>query len=171
MGAGKLAPFFKKGTNMKKLVFILGILIIALVGLIYAETAIYQGGTTGYSTNTSSVMYAYIYELDNDVNDFSSSFNIGNAILDRIVIDANGTDTSFKLYLYDTSTTYNDATLWSKTDLTTASVPYSYALTMADTDANDYRGIPVNGNLTVTLADGDDATMTGLEVYLFYRRQ
>lgn len=153
---------------MKKLALAL---ILILGVLVFAETALYQGGTSGHSTSTSDVMYAYIYETDGDVNDFSTELDIGNAILNRIVIDSNGTDTSYKVYLYDTSTSWNDITLWSKTDLSTAADPYSYALSMADTDANDYCGIPVNGQLTVTLADGDDATLSGIEIFIYYTRR
>lgn len=154
---------------MKKYLII--VLLLAFVYVVYAETSDYQEGTSGTNTLNSEVRYAYISETDNDVNDFDATLSLGNAILDRVVVDSNGTDTSFKLYIYETSTTWNDVTLWSKTDFTTASEPTSYALTMADTDANDYCGIPTTGDLQVTLADGDDATMTGIEIFIFYRRQ
>lgn len=152
---------------MKKMILLI---ILGIVALAYGVTAIYQGGDTGYSTNSSEVMYAYAYETDGDVNDFDQTLSIGNAILDRVIVDANGTDTSFKLYIYDTSTTYNDATLWSKTDLTTASMPVSQAIVMSDGTGN-HPGVPVSGNLQLTLADGDDATLDRLEVFIYYRRR
>lgn len=156
---------------MKKYLIITLFLAFVYALYSYAATSSYQSGTSNIVVLDSDVMYAYISETDKDVNDFSTTLSIGNAILDRIVVDSNGTDTSFKLYLYETSTTWNNVTLWSKADFSTDSEPTSYALTMADTDANDYRGIPTTGELQVTLADGDDATMSGIEIFIFYRRQ
>jgi len=152
------------------------LLLTVLIGLMivvwaYSETVVYQQGVSAPAGGHSDVMYCYVYETDKDVNDFTTDeFVIGNAILDRIVIDANGTDTSFKMYLYDCATTYNDVTLWSDAAMTTASVPYSQALVMSDGTGN-HPGIPVNGNLKITLADGDDATLANLQMYIYYRRR
>lgn len=138
--------------------------------LVYGETVLYQGGTTGMSTLNSEVRYIYCYDKSNAVADFTSDeFVIGNAVLDRIVVDANGTDTSFKLYLYDCTSTYNDALIWSKTDLTTASMPVSQAIVLSDGTSN-HLGCPVAGTLKLVLADGDDATMKDLEVFIYYHR-
>ena len=155
---------------MKKLLFIAALIVLSVVW-VYSATVVHQPGTSGESTINSEVRYCYIYETDGDVNDFTTAeFVIGNAIIDRVVVDANGTDTSFKLYLYDCATTYNDVTLWSKVDLTTASMPVSEAVVLSDGSGN-HLGCPVNGNLKITLADGDDATLDRLEMYIYYRRK
>lgn len=147
-------------------------LIVLVVVWAYSATVNYQPGTSGTSTINSEVRYCYVYETDGDVNDFTTNeFTIGNAMIDRVVVDANGTDLSFKLYLYDCSTTYHDATVWSKTDLTTASMPVSEAVSMSDAGSTEFCGVPVNGNLKITLADGDDATLDRLEMFVYYRRQ
>jgi hypothetical protein len=150
---------------MKKYIILL---ILIACGLVYGVTARYQAGESAPSVFGSDVMYAYVYETDGDVNDFSQALSLGNCTLERIVVDANGTDTSFKLYIYETGTTYNDVTAWSKTDFTTASVPYTLALYTSDGTGNQF-GIPTDGRLQLTLADGDDATMDAIEIYLYYR--
>ena len=150
---------------MKKFILLV---ILIICAAIYAETIVYQPGTSG--ATAGNVRYAYIYEQDGDVNDFTTDeFDIGNCVLDRVVVDANGTDTSFKLYLYDCETEYTDATLWSNTSLSTASVPYSVALSISD-GTTTQAGIPCTGKLKVTLADGDDATMANLQVYIYYHK-
>lgn len=152
---------------MKKLIMFL----ILMSMTVYAATVVYQPGTSGESNNNSDVMYCYVYETDGDVNDFTTDeFTIGNCILDRIVVDANGTDTSFKLYLYDCGTTYHDATIWSKTDCSTASMPVSQPITMTD-GSNVVGGVPCSGVMKITLADGDDATLDRLEMFVYYRRR
>ncbi len=154
---------------MKKMLFA-AILFVLSVVLAYSATVNYQPGTSGTSTLNSEVRYFYVSETDGDVNDFTTDeFNIGNAILDRIVVDANGTD-AYKLYLYDCSTTYHNVTLWSKTDCN-AATPVSEALVLSDAGSTEFRGIPVVGNLKITLADGDDETMNRIEVFVYYRRQ
>jgi len=155
---------------MKKLLFITALVILSVVGA-YSASVVYQPGTSGPSTQNSNVRYCYVYETDGDVNDFTTDeFVIGNAIIDRVVVDCNGTDTSFKLYLYDCAADYNDVTLWSKTDCNSASMPVSQAVVMSD-GTSSYPGVPVNGNLKITLADGDDATLANLNMYIYYRRQ
>ena len=151
---------------MKKIILFIIIVVCLALPYVYSETVVYHTG----ESELSSLNYCYIYEVDGDVNDFSADIDIGKAYLERIVIDANGTDTSFKLYIYDTTTTYGDVAVWSKTDLTTASDPYSYAITMASIGTQEICGVPVSGDLTITLADGDDATLNGLEIYIYYRR-
>ena len=152
------------------------LLIAAIIGLFavvwaYSATVVYQSGVSAPAGGYSDVMYCYVYEADEDVNDFTTDeFTIGNAIIDRVVVDCNGTDTSFKLYLYDCSTTYNDLAIWSKTDLSTASMPFSQAIVLSD-GTNNHLGCPVNGNLKITLADGDDATLANLEMFIYYRRR
>ena len=155
---------------MRKL-YLAAALVVLCVLWGYSATTVYQSGTSAPSGGNSEVMYCYVYETDGDVNDFTTSeFNIGNAVIDRVAVDANGTDTSFKLYLYDCATNYNDATIWSKTDCSTASMPISQAVVLSD-GSNSYAGCPINGNLKITLADGDDATMANLQMFIYYRRR
>ena len=151
---------------MKKYIVLL---ILIACGLVYG-TARYQAGDSAPSAAGSDIMYTYVYDTDGTLADFDQALSLGNCTLERIVVDANGTDTSFKLYIYETGTTYNDVTAWSKTDFTTASVPYSLALFTSDGTGNQL-GIPTDGQLQVTLADGDDATMDAIEIYLYYRKR
>jgi len=157
---------------MKKLHLFAMALVVLCAVWVYSETVVYQPGISAPAGGSSEVMYCYVYETDGDVNDFTSDeFTIGNAIIDRIVVDCNGTDTSFKLYLYDCGSTYNDFALWTKADCSTAAMPVSEAISMSDLGSTEFRGVPVNGNLKITLADGDDATLANLEVFVYYRRR
>jgi type 1 fimbria pilin len=159
-----------KENKMKK-ILLAAAFLIAIVVCVYSETLVYQPGTSGTNTLNSEVRYCYVYETDGDVNDFNSvEFDIGNAVIDRVVVDANGTDTSFKLYLYDCATTYHDCAIWSKVDCSTASMPISQAVVLSDGTGN-HPGCPVNGHLKITLADGDDASMSHLEMYIYYHRR
>jgi len=150
------------------------LIILFLIATSYAVTTVYTNGTSGGGGPYDGVMYCYTYDYSgtagSNVDDFTEAFTIGNCIIDRVVVDANGTDTSFKLYLYETNTLHNDVLIWSKTDLTTASVPYSIATVVSDGTGNQ-PGIPSCGELSLTLADGDDATMGDLEVFIYYRRR
>lgn len=108
---------------------------------------------------------ATISDSDGDVNDFSQIIDIAYGIIERITIDSNGTDTSYKVYLYDE----NNVAIFTKTDCSSASEPYNYAVSMSDTGSTEFLGIPVIGSFTVVLADADDATMDDIDITVYYK--
>ncbi len=97
-------------------------------------------------------------------HDFTETLVPIYGYLDRIVIDSAGTDTSYKVYLKDDHT----ITLFSKTDCSSATEPYSYILSEVDDGGNAFPGIPVGGACTLEVADIDDATATAITITLYY---
>ena len=145
---------------------------IFLVIMLLATTA-FAVTITHYNRSSTHAAVAYqltydkvtISDDDGDANDFSQHVDVSYAILERIVIDSNGTDTSYKIYVYDE----NSAAIFTKTDCTSASEPYTYALSSTDTATTTFLGVPVVGSFSVTMADGDDATMDDIHVTVYYR--
>ena len=138
--------------------------VLAVAMHLYGVTKTYYVGGTRYWDEWMETKAVLFSETDGDVNDFSETTPIYGT-LQSISINTAGTDTSFKVYIKDP----NGITAWSKTDCTSASDPYRYALTEANTATTHFRGIPMAGNVTVELADGDDATMTKIWIWLYYQ--
>ena len=96
--------------------------------------------------------------------DFTETTEEIYGIILRITIVATGTDTSFSITLADE----NAKTILTKSGLSTASDPYGYAVYEDDTEGNPWAGVPVAGALSLTMADGDDATLSAITVKIYY---
>jgi hypothetical protein len=106
-----------------------------------------------------------VADTDGTVNDFTQTLPSLYGTFERIVIDSTGTDTSYKVYLRDE----NGIEIFSKTDCTSASEPYSFAISVVDTGSAYHPSVPVAGQCALELADGDDASLTAISIYLYYR--
>jgi len=102
--------------------------------------------------------------FDNDVNDVTVALGTINGWIDEIVIDSTGTDTSYKVYILDE----NSIAVWSKVNCTSASEPYRLPVTVTD-GTNIFYGARVNGAVSIQIADCNDASMTDLDIYLYFR--
>ncbi len=99
--------------------------------------------------------------------DFTKTLSPIYGQLMSITIDAAGTDTDFDVIVADE----NGLTVFSHTTLTTASVPYRYAIVESDNvDATEFRGANVGGECTIEMADGDDASLTSITITLYYEQ-
>ena len=107
-----------------------------------------------------------ITETGTPPGDFTETLDHIEGYIDSIVIDSTGTDTNYTITLTDE----NAVTIFSGANLTSASEPYRYAISEADTDGNDFRGARVSGTCSLTMADGDDASLTAITVKIYYRR-
>ena len=147
--------------------------LLVFIGLILIATILYGAATTevhttppGASLPVHSVFRKVVIAdaADGDANDFTETLVPIYGYLDRIVIDSAGTDTSYKVYLKDD----HAITLFSKTDCSSATEPYSYILSETDTSSNAFPGIPVGGACTLEVADIDDETATAITVTIYY---
>ncbi len=84
--------------------------------------------------------------------------------LNSIVINAAGTDTDYDVILSDE----NGVVIFTKTDCSTAADPYRYALSEADTAANDFRGVNVGGDCSLSVQDINDSNATSISVTIYY---
>lgn len=153
--------------------FILGMVVVISLGAA-TEYHLREGSVSNYS----DIMCVTASMDAPDINDSTTSLTaLDYSTLERIVIDGNGTDTAFSVYLYDTSTDYNDVTIFSKTDCNSMEFPYSYAISQADTASNDFLGVPVFESASIYITDvndTDDPNVThldALDVMVYFRRK
>jgi len=150
---------------MKKLILFCSLVIVVLAA--YAST-VNRDLSTIKSPSTyfkeGATVQGVKVAFDNDVND--ATVSVGDVIgkLREVVIDSNGTDTSYKVYLKD-----NVRTLWSKTDCTSATDPYQLPITMTD-GTNVFCDVPMSDTLSVQIKDANDATLDDLDIYVYYER-
>ena len=83
--------------------------------------------------------------------------------VERIVIEASGTDTNFDVTLTDP----HGVVLFTKLDCSTAADPYAFALYTDDLNGDPAHGVPINGALTVTTAGTEDATASAITVTVY----
>lgn len=148
-----------------KYIWVLGLFLLAAI--LYgatSETHTTAPGSMAVSVNPVYRKVVISDAADGDANDFTETLETIYGYLDRIVIDSNGTDTSYKVYLKDD----HAITLFSKTDCSSASEPYSYILSEVDVDDNAFPGIPVGGACTLEVADIDDATADMITITVYY---
>jgi len=141
---------------MKKLIVCLVLAVFIIAGLLMA------------STESIDVLDTYrniTLNFDNDVNNATVTLSTIVGYIDGVVIDSAGTDTSFKVYVKDE----HGIAIFSKTDCTSASEPYRYAISASDTGSTEFMGVPVFGTPQIQIADANDATLTNIIVYLYCR--
>lgn len=163
-------------TKKDKIIGIIaGLFVLALVVVYgWAATATYYTSQSGTSparrrdvADVCRQMFrkVIVADSDGDANDFTVTLTELYGYVDRIVIDSDGNDFSYKIYLYDE----NAIAIFSKTDCNSATEPNSYAIYEDDTEGNPWRGVPVAGDCTVTMADGDDDAMSDIKVTVYFR--
>ena len=149
--------------SVKTAVGLIGICLILLFAFAL------RGATTDDSGSLHS-QHAFrklvISDTDGAANDFTVDLPPIYGFMKRIVIDSNGTDLSYKVYLKDE----NAISIFSKTDCNSATEPHSYIISGVDTAGNYYGGVPMAGIGTLEMADGDDASMDSIIISIYYDR-
>ncbi len=108
-----------------------------------------------------------VYQVGTPPSDFTETINPIFGQLMSITIDAVGTDTDFDVIVNDE----NGLVVFSHTTLTTANVPYRYAIVESDNvDGTEFRGANVGGECTIEMANGDDSSLTSITVTLYYEQ-
>lgn len=148
---------------MKRLLLIVGVLGL-LAGLVYGVTQTQSEGAAGGRARYSAFKKLTIAATGTPPADFTETLVPVYGIIYRIVIDTTGADTDFTITLKDE----NAKTIFTGSNLSSASEPYGYAVYEDDTEGNPWAGVPVGGAMTLTMADGDDATMTAISVHIYY---
>lgn len=143
--------------------------LLLLIAVILCGATIDETHTTAPGNIAVSVRPVYRKMVvsdaaDGDANDFTETLESIYGYLDRIVIDSNGTDTDYDVTLLDE----HEIELFTKTDCSSASEPYSYILSEVDVDDNAFPGIPVAGACKVVVADIDDASADAITITIYY---
>lgn len=136
------------------------ILILAMTFDLLASTVSYPDGSRlGGAKSKQGIRNLVVSLDDKDVGNQTISTNAIYGIVNRVVIDSNGTDTDWSVTLKDE----NAIALFTKTDCNSAEVPYGYAVYYDDTEGNPHYGIPICGVLQILTADvGSDAEVQTL---------
>ena len=96
------------------------------------------------------------FSFTQDLADTSLATGNITAELDRIVINSTGTETDWDVTVADE----DGVVLFTKTDCSSAGVPYGYAFAQADTSGAYFGDILISGPLTITV---DDVSFTSEE--------
>jgi len=162
-----------KTSKLQNMFFLL-LGIVCVVSLGATSEFFHRAGTI---SNASSIICAVVSKGEGDINDTTTELaDIEYASIERVVIDSNGIDTQYSVYIYDNAPEYNNVTIFSKTDCNSVNEPYSYAVSQADTAGNDFLGIPVLGPVSVYVTDVNEvndpnvAHLDDLEILIYYRR-
>lgn len=140
--------------------------IVLLIALLYGSaTQTIDEANDRVSLPTNVIFGTVTFDFSGDVNDVTEDAdNEIEGYLDDIVIDSNGTDTSYKIYVKDE----HGVAVYSKTDCNSAVEPYHYAISSND-GTNYFRGVAVSGIIQVQIADCNDSSMDDLDVTIYYR--
>jgi hypothetical protein len=122
------------------------LLLVLLATVVSAGVVTYPSRPAG----SGPMSYTVVWNFDrDDVGDQSLASAPIYGYLERIVIESTGTDEAWGVTLKDA----HGVSIFAKADLTSASVPYSYALSLADLAGNDFGAVPAHGPLTVETAN------------------
>ncbi len=152
----------RKSIETSVLLFLLVVLV--LVGYVSAT-----------STVTKDMVFQQAYSSDEttcvittDLNDVTIPLGVIQGKVTGIVISTTATDdyndTDFTVTLLDEDTNV----LFTKTDCNSLALPYRYAVSTADTSANDFLGAPVSGVVSVQIADANGGDLNSLTVKVYY---
>lgn len=162
---------------MKKTAFVLMVIVftcalgITILQIAQGTTHTNIGVTRGSVGAVHSELRVHKIDFDNDVNNVTVSIPSIFGYVDGIVIDSNGTDTSFSVVLRDE----HDCNIFFKADCNSVIEPHRHAITIIDSNGVHgatpaaYLGAPVSGICDVVLTDANDATMDDLQIYIYYR--
>lgn len=144
---------------------IVSLCLFASIGINYcfgvSET---HSGTGGSNLSQKMTLGKVVVNQVTDLNDFTETLDSFTGTLDRIVIDANGTDTDYSITLKDE----NAYTLFTKTDCNTSDGDYSYMLYQDDKEGNPWPNIPISGACSVVVADANG--LDNLNIVIYYHR-
>jgi len=151
---------------MKNKIGIVILLLMAAVIVYGTATETHTHGTPYGGPGENAFRKVVITESDGDANDFSETTDPIYGYVERVSIVNTGVDGAFSITIADEAgiTIFTSGTIDSDPVVT-----FSYAVSMSDTGSTEFCGVPVGGALTVTMADGDDASMTAISVYIYYR--
>ncbi|GAI12166.1 unnamed protein product [marine sediment metagenome] len=150
---------------MKNIKTLIVILLVGLVAVILASTETHTGG--GVINEKPGVSAFKKCSVNfGDVNDsyYTETLKVIYGYVERVVIDATGTDTAYKVYVRDE----NGLAIFSKEDCSTGDGDYSYAISMSDTGSTEFLGVPIGGAGSVDVNDANG--LTDLDVILYYQR-
>jgi len=163
---------------MKKIIFLFLLVILSVCS---ADPTIALGTPKDYDL-------AYIYfHVANDFNDSNTLVvntyddpNTSDSFLglpQYIIVDATGTDTSYKITLSIDPTELKETQVAKLCPLKTFTLSTAtgdvlpYVVDSADQSANVFGGFPIIGKLYISIEDADDATLTDLKVWVFYDKK
>jgi len=135
---------------------LLGLLVACAIGATVTYPARPQGG--GPITRT----VVWNLGADDMATEQTLASDPVHGHVQRIVIEATGTDTSWSVQLKDGY----GVSLFSKANLSTALDPYSWAISTPDMLGTSFLGAPAHGELTLVTTDCED--LTGMVVTVYY---
>lgn len=145
---------------MKKI--LTGLFILVMVAVLYAAT------TENHYSKTIDSRPSVVRKVvvASDANEFTETLDEIYGYLERVVIDATGSDTDYSVTIKDEYA----ISIFAKTDCSTADGDYSYMLCETSTDSNHFSdGIPIAGTGSVVVAGAND--LTSLDVIIYYRQE
>ena len=149
---------------MKKTVSMLMIFLIGMsLPFLFAGTV-----TDSYSpySDLKEKPHCITYTETEDFDDATVTLSSINGYIEGVVINSNGTDTSYKVYLLDE----NGIAIFTKEDCSSSAEPYRYTVSVAGTDGNDFARPMVIGTPYIQIADANDASMDELIVKVYVRQ-
>ena len=159
---------------MKNFKWMLAVLLpILFISLVYAVSETHTTGTRSLdytnhkntAANYSTLKKVTLTQTGAPPADFTETLDSIHGIVLRIVIDVTGTDGNYTITLADE----NGITIFTKANLDSdPSVDFSFAVFEDDTEGNPWAGVAVGGTMSLTMADGDDASLTAITVSIYY---
>lgn len=146
---------------MKRFIVLVTMIIAAGLGGLYASStvtsdAIYR--KTFYVGEVSLTITVDMNDADFALGDFQGK------VTGITIFEASGADINFAVYLTDE----DDFDIFSKTDCNTLEMPHRYAVSAGDTGTTRFIGVPVSGDLTVSIVDANDGSLSALTVKVYY---
>lgn len=149
---------------MKKLFTVL--LVVACVGLLFAQTKTDYIRRRGITSDDSVIQCVQITATE----DFSQSCpELQHVVLERIVIDTNGTDGNFDIYMYDDGSS-QALKIFDGEALNSTNEPFGYTLgEKVKGGTYFHKGIPVKGPCSVDMVG--DTGLDAITITVFYRQE
>lgn len=109
-----------------------------------------SGDFTAYYPRTPSKVKAVLWTVGDHASATLSDVTVPlYGTVERVTIDANGTDTEFTVALRD----QHGALLWEKDDVNSLQCPLTYAVSLAGVDGNRVPGAMIGGAVTLAVSD------------------
>ena len=135
------------------------------VSVAFAVTETHFEGSGGGRARNSAFKVVSITQTGTPPADFTEAIDSIYGFVYRIVIDVTGTDGDYTITLADE----NGITIFTKASLDSdPTADFAYAVYEDDTEGNPWAGVPVGGTISLTMADGDDASLTAITVKIYY---
>jgi hypothetical protein len=159
-------PLLNWSRKMKTKFLAIAIAISCLLGAVLASSITNSKLTNTYQYPAGPVFARMTIGLDEDVNDITITLpNIQGKLL-GFVADQTGADTAWSLTIKDE----HGVTLFTSAIMDSGADPNRFAFSSYDNEAtaNWFLGVPIFGTGSVTIADANDASMSDLDIHLYY---